>query len=194
MAFIDVVYETERRKSIGGISIDAFVNESHSCSSSVTDNPVEDAENVADHVSHDPDTLEIEGVVGAAGVLETSGGNFRWIDAYVALRELRDNKTLVSVITGLRVYSNMIIESFTVPRAAEDGGALVFSMSLKEVRVVRSQAAVIPKSILGGSASDQRQAQGQVKAGSVPTAAVSDTESGSFLDPIRAQVQAAFGG
>ena len=194
MAEIQVIYEAVRQKYIGALFIDAFSSEVHGCASEVTEYPIEDLGSVADHVNLSPDTLEVEGVVGASGIYSTEGGGFNWIDAYVAIRDLRDTKQLVSVITGLRVYTNMVIEDFSVPRDSESGASLVFSISFREVKIVKAQTVTIPKSVLGGTTGDQRQAQGEVKAGHTPTTTPTPAQQESFLDPIRQQVQSVLGG
>ena len=62
-----------------------------------------------------------------------------------ALVRLRDEGTLLRVVTGLRDYENMVIESLTVPVDAQTGEALVFDLSLKQVITANVRTVGVPK-------------------------------------------------
>lgn len=61
-----------------------------------------------------------------------------------SLVTLRDNGTLIRVVTSLRDYPSMVIESLTVPRDAATGEALVFDIALKQVITATLQQVAVP--------------------------------------------------
>lgn len=145
-------------KKIGGIKVDAFISESHERRTSSTDYPIENGATISDHIRVEPDEIIIEGLMCPKG---TSSVEY----VYDQLSNLVEKKELVSVVTGLKVYINMQIQSLSVNREAGSGGSLPFSMSLKELKIVKSQTAAIPSASLAGSSSTQRQAQSPVDIG-----------------------------
>lgn len=62
-----------------------------------------------------------------------------------SMTDLRDKGTLLRVETSLRTYDDMVIESFSVPRDANVGEALVFDLALKQVRTVEFKTVVVAK-------------------------------------------------
>lgn len=139
---------------IGEVRLDAAVREEHVASARVTESPVESGAKVSDHVFLEPETLNIDGVItdtpvylhpasaneddGLLTVPLASSGS-RAIDAFEALRRLLSNREPLTVVTGLRVYSNMVMTNLNVPREPESGLALRFSCELRQVQIVQSQ-------------------------------------------------------
>ena len=141
------------RTRIGQIRLDATVREEHGLSARVTESPVESGANVADHVIQEADTLNIDGVItetpisfgeqgpqGDDGLVEipyASTGS-RVMDGFEALRRLMERREPITVVTGLRTYTNMVLTNLNVPREPETGLALRFSAELRQVRLVSS--------------------------------------------------------
>ena len=165
MAPINLVFQRTRAK-IGSIELDVSIAESHASANEVTDHPVEEGTNVVDHIRPKPDILKIEGLVSntplpaaeATAALQSSRGySFQsrtQVDlaragtAYEDLLSLSANGTLVTVVTGLRTYESMAIESLDVPRDAKTGQTLRFSCVLKHVRLAVVQTVkVIPTAL-----------------------------------------------
>lgn len=78
--------------------------------------------------------------VGTPLVVATvfSGAEGRAERAYDTMRALRDQGTKLRVITTLRDYVDMVIESLIVNRDRTNHNSLAFSLSLKQIRVVDS--------------------------------------------------------
>lgn len=74
------------------------------------------------------------GTAGARGFAEA---------AYTMLRDLRDNPRLITIVTGLRKYTNMLLTSLKVPREAKTGEALNFTAKFKEVRLATTTTTVV---------------------------------------------------
>lgn len=139
---------------IGEVRLDAAVREEHVATARVTESPVESGAKISDHVHLEPETLNIDGVItdspvylhpnsaseddGLLTVPLASSGS-RAIDAFEALRRLLANRQPITVVTGLHVYSNMVLTSVNVPREPESGLALRFSCELRQVVIVASQ-------------------------------------------------------
>lgn len=177
------------QKAIGSVEIDAFMDEEHSQSGSITRYPVEQGADISDHIILDPDTLSIKGIMGPSKLVGGETNQNRTRDAYNDLTQLRLSKQLVTVVTGLRVYSDMFISDFNVPRNASNGGSLEFSMKMQQARVVSSQVVQIPNTQIEDT---ELQAQGEADVGKASSGQTqSQKEEGSnFLAQIEAEVDA----
>jgi hypothetical protein len=188
MADTQFIFGRKNQKSIGGIQIDAFVEEGHERSAQVTRYPIEDGSNISDHVIHDPDRLSINGVVGPSSIysknIQQETSTNRVLDCYLKLEELTQKGEPVTVVTGLKVYDSMIIESFSVQRNAQNGGSLDFTMSLSRIKTVKSQT--VSMSNLGGTDKTKKQSKSNVSIGKTQGETPTQT---SFLDNIRRKVR-----
>lgn len=167
--FISLLFGGE--KSIGGITIDAFLQEGHEQSAKLTAHPVEEGYAITDHVAQEPDRLQISGIAAGSptNVIQAALSFFSDTPAevYEKLSELKTGPldengqptgpAPIDVVTGLKVYTNMIITRFSNQRNAENGGALEFDMELESLRVVKSQTVAIPAT--------------KIKPGAIPAAA-----------------------
>lgn len=178
---------------IDTIVIDAAVTETHTLSNTVTDHPVEEGSNVSDHSRPEPDKIQLDCVVSDTPLQTTSSGStvsveshgFRFSatakqdttrskNAYDKLVQLREQGSLVTVVTSLRSYDSMAIESIQIPRDAKNAGALRFTVSLKKVRVVKNK---LTRTTV---ASDKR-VGAKVKTGNQTTKAATEQD----IDPAR---------
>lgn len=169
--------KTEILGARSDIPVDAFITRSHSFSSSVTRAPVEDGSNINDHVILDPDELTIEGLTSdhpvdllagltavAGAVVELFGGDAaptRSRQAAEALEEAWRDKAELEIVTRLKTYKSMVIESLEWNESAEVGEALAFRMRLIKIRKVSLQ--LVPSSGLLDAVGDL--AEGPVEAG-----------------------------
>jgi hypothetical protein len=137
-------------KKIGTYVVDAFIVEHYNFSNSVTDIPVEEGSNIADHIVEDQDVISVEAFIGnTAFEVITEDGNAisnlqapdrmaRVRQAYQELKKLTKEKKLVDVVLGLETFTNMAITSFVIDREAETGANLPFSMEFKKLKIVHS--------------------------------------------------------
>ena len=65
-------------------------------------------------------------------------------DAFKYLEELFQNRQPFTIITALKQYESMLVENLTVPRSAEIGKSLKFTMQVKQVRIVQSASVLVP--------------------------------------------------
>lgn len=65
--------------------------------------------------------------------------------AFELLRGAVDNAILIRVITSMREYDNMLIESLNVTRSPDDGTGATFAVSLREIKQVTSDIVIAPE-------------------------------------------------
>jgi len=157
MALLNILFGRKTKASIGGITIDAVIEDDHERDCEVTENPVEDGANVTDHVHLKPVHLTINGVIsdtpidfgilnnlatgnisGLSNSVKSLGGSKRSIEQYNKLVELQKKREPFEVVTGLRVYKNMILKRLQVQRNAQKGQAIHFTAELMEIKIIGS--------------------------------------------------------
>lgn len=127
---------------------DATISEDHSDSIEWTRNPVESGIDVTDHAIVQPEEVSITGVVSDTP-LNAIPYPDRSIELYDMILEVARNKALVTVVTGLRVYSDMGITSVGVKRDNKSSNQQVKPViTLRQVRKVNSVEIPIPPELL----------------------------------------------
>ena len=119
--------------------IDSFISERHQESVTITEYPVETGFEVADHSIVRPRILDIVGfssdaVVGWVNDSDPEHIAPRGREAWEEMRRIMYKRELVTLITRLDVYRNMIITDLETNLDASVGDSLPFRMTLKEVR------------------------------------------------------------
>lgn len=124
--------------SVGAVQIDVAINQVHTFPSRITENPVEDGTLFSDHVILLPAVVEIEGRISDSSVslISTIRGKDKAEDGYRELVRLQRDREPFSVVTGLEIYDNMLLEELSVPRNGRDGKSIRFVALLREVQIV----------------------------------------------------------
>lgn len=156
MALAELLFK-KTRAIVGIVQFDASLSESHASTISVTSHAIEAGSTITDHVFKNPELIEITGVVSntpivfladvlADSPLTTARGisQTRVDDAYNELLRVQKSGELVEVVTSLRNYSNMLLESVTVDRDATLGNVLRTRVTLREVLVANSISLDLP--------------------------------------------------
>jgi major membrane immunogen (membrane-anchored lipoprotein) len=143
------------KKMIDTYIVDAFLAEHYKFSNSVTDIPVEEGGNIADHIVEDQDVISVEAFIGNTAFERitddgNAGSNLQAPDrmervrlAYHELKRLTKAKKPLDVVLGLETFTGMVITSFTIDREAETGANLPFAMEFKKIKIVHSDTAKI---------------------------------------------------
>jgi len=127
--------------SIGWVTLDASVREVHKASAKATRHPVEAEEGapstVSDHVLVDPLSVQIDGVITNTPV-EFLAGLFSLGQDPVqaAYEEMLQNLLygqLVTIVTSLNTYEDMLLENVEVTRDKDKGNALHFSATATQI-------------------------------------------------------------
>jgi hypothetical protein len=127
--------------SIGDIELDASVHETHRTSAKATRHPVEaeagDPGTITDHVLVEPITIQIDGIITNTPVELLAGAFSLGQDpVHDSYEELVKNVLLgkvVTVVTTLWEYENMLIENLEVTRDVKKGNALHFSATATQI-------------------------------------------------------------
>ena len=123
-------------RTLGVIPLDVVVREQHESDMQITTNRVEAGSDIADHAYALPKRVTLEAVMGGMGQILSAASVMASYEALVSLQETREP---FDVVTGLRVYRNMLIERITVNRDAENARVLWFSADLTEVVIVDTE-------------------------------------------------------
>jgi hypothetical protein len=86
----------------------------------------------------------------------------RVVAVYDELRRLLRTGQIVDLVTSLRVYKDMVIESFQARRDAKIGDAFTGSLGLRQIQVVSSQSVKVTEPI-------EPRGQKQINKGKIPT-------------------------
>jgi hypothetical protein len=168
MGLLSLVLGKRKKFTVGVLTLDVLISESHSRTAVITENPVEDGTVISDHIILDPRVLTINGFVSNAHPVITSFQQaFTREDKVKAAFELLEDiyyaRELFTVVTNLKVYEDMFIETLSIDKTSDTGDALNFNMDLKEVRKVENVTIAIANTKL--AARKKAQAQGRKKLG-----------------------------
>lgn len=131
-----------RNVAIGSIVLDATVEERHEYSATVTDHPIEAGGFVTDHVYENPRILSVTGEITDSPVTLFSvlnGVSNRRIEAKDQLLELYHARERVTLVTGLEIYTDMVMEGLVFPRDQRTGRRLQFNATFKQTNFVESE-------------------------------------------------------
>lgn len=169
---ISVLFGSKTAGKIGELQLDATLQETHNFKNAVTQFPVEDGSSINDNIRIQPDEVTVSGFVTNTpvslfqrGISETANsirGAFTnlkrslvnnsvelAVDALLRIsgrkvRGERSSPQLVTIILGLRVYSNMALTNLVMPRDARTGETLRFTATFIEVKTTDSESVDLP--------------------------------------------------
>ena len=98
---------------------------------------------VAGAVKEGINTLLSGGGTQRFSVVKFSDGLNRPREFYEAFRFLRDSVTLLRVLTSLRDYDNMVIESMTALRDNSTGDGAQFEVSFREIKIANTSLGAV---------------------------------------------------
>lgn len=125
-------------RNLGGLQFAVTVEEQHEDKLSITEHPVEQGANINDHAYVNAAVVTIR-----AGVSDTAGeGKAR--EMYDKLIELQRKREPVSIVTGKRLYENMLLENISTMTDKATEKTLLVTAQCREVIIVRTQTASVP--------------------------------------------------
>lgn len=137
-----LLFEPKRKGKIGTLELDVVLEEQHDYDSEVTQYPIESGESISDHINLNPVRLTMRGFITQTPVqfLDTNTilGNDLVQTAFDKLVEIRDNKDVIDVVSGLKVYSDMIINRLSIPRDVRTGQSLQFTAGFTQIKKTAS--------------------------------------------------------
>jgi hypothetical protein len=136
---------------IGLITLDVTIEETHERRAEPTDFPIEGGSSISDHVRLQPNKLTVSGFItdtplllNDLGLQGIGLGRARAATAFQLLESMFEARLPFTVVSQLRVYQNMVIESLSVPKTRES--ALRFRVTMQELKLVSGQNVLIPAS------------------------------------------------
>lgn len=130
---------------MGGLVFDAVFEETHESDLEVTDNPVETGVVVSDHAFMKP--LRVSLSAGVSDVVLNpisasdpfASSSSRPKLAFKLLQELQAKAEPFDLVTGLKLYPNMICTSIRTSQDKDTANVLVFEAELREVLIVNTR-------------------------------------------------------
>lgn len=123
--------------AIGSIVLDATISENHNYTARPTTFPIESGQFVTDHIINDPETLEVTGMVSDTPLQILYISN-RSVDAFNRLLQIYYNKEVITVVTGIKIYLDMVITELNIPRSIESGQSLTFNITFQKIKFTSS--------------------------------------------------------
>lgn len=146
MDILSTLFSQQSRK-IGLVVPDVVISEKHSDMLEITDHPVEKGAPVADHAFNRPPELVME--VGFSGggslldLLDTSSVGLSLglspKEVYQQLLDLQKSRVPFDVVTGKRLYSNMLIRVLDVTTDKTSENVLMATLTLRGVVITSTQ-------------------------------------------------------
>lgn len=126
-------------RHLGGIQFAVVIEESHEDKAVITEHPVEQGAKINDHAYMEPAKLTIR-----AGHSDTLGeGASREI--YEKLLELMRKREPFDIVTGKRLYQNMLVEAVSMTTDLTTENALLVTADCREVIIVKVETAEVPE-------------------------------------------------
>lgn len=158
-----------------GLSFDAVLVQDHTSDLEVTDNPVETGVSVSDHAYLKPKVVKM--TVGVSNTPLRVRQNDPFSDlgenrvrrAYELLLDLQKKAEPFDVVTGLKLYSNMVVKSLSSRQEGPRDNAIKFEVTLREVIIVSTQIVTYPPRKSGATHQQaSRKTEGGEKQGKDP--------------------------
>lgn len=121
----------------GFITFDLILNEDHQMSNEITEHPVEDGSVISDHIKNNLESGSLTALVSNFSVKSIVGFFNRAQDAYDKMVDIWKSRELVTIVTVLRVYEDMGIESISTARSSDTGSSIIFDISFRKVEQVK---------------------------------------------------------
>ena len=135
--------------SIGELVLDVALEETHARQARITEHPVESGCTIADHIQALPESVQLEGVISNTPLSFLGLPIFdtrEWVqEAFKKLEELFQSGQTVDIVTTLKTYTAMALESLSIHRNAHNSEALRFTCCAKAIRKADSVVIQIPK-------------------------------------------------
>lgn len=147
MDILSTIFQQQSRK-IELIAPDVVVRERHSDTLEITEHPVEFGQQVADHAYKTPSEVIMEvGFAGGGSLLDmastltgTSLLGKSPKEQYQALLDLQNKRTPFDVVTGKRIYKNMLLQGIEVTTDVKTENVLSAVLTLREVLITQTES------------------------------------------------------
>ncbi len=143
---------------LGELSIDALIKEGHELKAKISEHPTESGASFGDHVLLEPVSLQIEGIISNTPMTFIGLTAVRSLDNY--LHERSNNRTSqafkkletifaqrepINIVTSLKDYDNMVLESLSIERGAGSFESLHFRATAKQIVIAKQASIKLPE-------------------------------------------------
>lgn len=151
MALVNLVFGMGMQQTtIGSVTLDALMSENTRLTANVSAYPVEDGAEVTDNITLTNERLNLSGIIsGGSVLLFGAGGRSKLMAAKDALRVLYEQRTPITIVTGMDVYTNMALSNLDIERTNE-GEFITVQCEFERIRKVTVRTASIPANIVAG--------------------------------------------
>jgi hypothetical protein len=190
MSFFDQLTLSPKGK-IGGIEIQATLEETHTDNLQVTEHPVEQGAAITDHAYKMPSEVvlrcgwsnsSLKALTGAASAL-FSGGSASVSDyvggIYTQLLKLQESRVPFDITTSKRQYTNMLITGMQVTTDNRTSNMLMVQVTCRQIIIASTQATTLPPNANQADA----QKTGEVQNNGVQNAKPATPSPGGSLPP-----------
>ena len=139
---------------VGSVDIDLILEENHEKNAVVTENPLQDGRSVSDgiynllregtltglvsnHSLRHVEELDEQSAEAILDLAQWEPLKNRAEQAWTDLKEIMDNRELVTIVCALEVYNDVAITHVGAVRNGESGDAQEFEISFRQVKRVR---------------------------------------------------------
>lgn len=155
-SLLNVPFNTIISSDDSQIAFDSVTNEQHNASATVTEHPVEDGADIADHIQQDLDALQLQGIVSDHPILiNVEAGpdpsvpgtdpRQRAKAAYNEFLRLKNAGALLTVTTELRTYEDLAITGIAVVKDKDKRHILDIGLTLTPIRKATVQLVDAPR-------------------------------------------------
>ncbi|MCK5133229.1 MAG: hypothetical protein KAR40_13890 [Candidatus Sabulitectum sp.] len=157
--------------------VDLYYDESHSVAVTKTKFQVEDGSSRTDNAVVEPQQLVLKGIVsdlqGFLGGIVNVADQSRGKEAWGRILALKNSLELVTVVTTLGVYGNMMVVGADAVANSDTGNSLSFTINLEETLIVETETVQLAPVKLSGPADTKgSDAEGGLKQSEEATAEV----------------------
>lgn len=157
-------------RSIGGFVADVTIEELHVDELRITDHPVDRNAVISDHAFKLPMHVNIR--VGYSNSSPQAGGDTTYVnDIYRQFLALQESRQLITILTGKRMYQNMLLERLSTSTDEKTENAMILLCECREIIVVSTQVTQLapPQNMTNPSDNSGVQANGAVATTADPT-------------------------
>ena len=173
-------------RTIMGLFADVTIEEKHKDELNITEHPTETGASISDHAYMEPPELSMKvGWSESAGKLNGyvgnsfMGGTLSLIIVYELLQLLQKTKVPLIVMSGKRLYTNMLIKSLSCTTDKTTEHVLMIDITFKKViRVSTSETTVLVENQASPEGTASVQNGGTVQAKEVPESILSSIFGG----------------
>lgn len=153
----------KREYGVGSIKFDLILTESHNFSNEITEHNVEDGSVITDHIKNNLENGSLTGIISNFSLKVFGVFTNRAQDAFDELIRLWKEKTLVTILTVMKVYEDVAITDVSIDRSGDTGEAISLNISFKKVNIVKLKTVKIDLTVNVGAMNTDQNKQASPK-------------------------------